>query len=201
MRQLFLIALTVVLTSCMNVSDLTAGAEYHLRDVGLLNHSEIKRTNNWRLQADSSVYISQDYFIPLGYPSAEKTMVSDEAFSAFIEYFPHVRRAQVPMGYAESLQAARQAGSHYLLYMRFAQGNDRIGNWDEFKAREDSQARIGVDRGAIHLMLVEAGSGYLVDMANIRNRGGFLTFHNNKPEDLIRPPLRDYARRLLGLHL
>ena len=201
MRQVFLIALTVLLTSCMNVSDLTAGAEYHLRDVGLLNHSEIKRTNNWRLQADSSIYISQGHFIPLGYPSAEKTVVSDEAFSAFIEYFPQVTRAQKPMGYDESLQAARQAGAHYLLYMRFAQGNDRIGNWDEFKTRKDTQARIGVDRGAIHLMLVEAGSGYLVDMANIRNRGGFLTFHNNKPEDLIRPPLRDYARRLLGLHL
>jgi len=49
-------------------------------------------------------------------------------------------------------------------------------------------------------MLVEVGSGYLVDTVNIRNRGGLLSSYNNKPEDLIRPPLRDYARRLLGLN-
>ncbi len=88
-----------------------------------------------------------------------------------------------------------------MLYTRFAQGNDRVGNFKELIDKNESGARIGVDRGAIHLMLVEVGSGYLVDMSNIRNRGGFLTFYNNKPEDLIRPPLRQYARRLLGFKL
>jgi hypothetical protein len=199
MRQLLLIILVVALASCMKVSDLTAEAGYQLRDVGLLNHSEIQRTNNWRLQADSSIYISQGLFIPLGHPSAQANIVADEAFSAFVEYFPHVRRASAPLGYAEALSAAREEGAHYLLYTRFAQGNDRVGNWQEFKDKNESGARIGVDRGAIHLMLVEVGSGYLVDTSNIRNRGGFLTFYNNKPEDLIRPPLRQYARRLLGL--
>lgn len=201
MRRIILILVAVTLASCMKVSDLTAEAEYHLRDVGLLNHSEIKRANNWRLQADSFIYISQDNFIPLGYPPAYFNIVAQEAFNAFVEYFPRLSRSPKPLHYDEALQAARQAGAHYLLYTRFAQGNDRIGNWDEFKSRQETGARLGVDRGAIHLMLVEVGSGYLIDTANIRNRGGFLTFHNNKPEDLIRPPLRDYARRLLGLYL
>lgn len=201
MRQLLLIMLAVTLASCMKVSDLTAEAGYQLRDVGLLNHSEIQRSNNWRLQADSYIYISQGLFIPLGHPSAQPNIVADEAFSAFVEYFPRVRRATVPQGYDEALRAAREEGAHYLLYTRFAQGNDRVGNWQEFKGKNESGARIGVDRGAIHLMLVEVGNGYLVDTSNIRNRGGFLTFYNNKPEDLIRPPLRQYARRLLGLKL
>lgn len=199
MRQLLLIILAVTLVSCMKVSDLTAEAGYHMRDVGLLNHSEIKRKNNFRLQADSYIFISQGLFIPLGHPSADPNIVAEETYNAFVEYFPRLQRAARPLGFEEALQAARSIGAHYLLYTRFAQGNDRIGNWDEFKARKDSGARLGVDRGAIHLMLVEVGNGYLVDTANIRNRGGFLTFYNNKPEDLIRPPLRAYARRLLGL--
>jgi len=199
MRQLLFLVLTLLLSSCMKVSDLTAEAGYHLSDVGLLNHSDIKRVNNFRLQADSSIYISQGLFVPLGHPTADPNIVAQEAFNAFVEYFPRLHYAGKPMGLEDSLQAARHAGAHYLLYTRFAQGNDRIGNWQELKNSRDTGARLGVDRGAIHLMLVEVGSGYLVDTANIRNRGGFLTFYNNKPEDLIRPPLRQYARRLLGL--
>ncbi|TMM35807.1 DUF4823 domain-containing protein, partial [Colwellia ponticola] len=31
------------------------------------------------------------------------------------------------------------------------------------------------------------------------SRGGLLTFHDNKPEDLIARPLAQYARGLLGM--
>ncbi len=196
MRQLLFIMLALMLASCMKVSDLSVGATDQLRDVRLLNHSEIKRANNWRLQADSYIYISQGLFVPLGYSSAHSNIVAEEAFNAFVEYFPRVDRSRQPLGFDDALLAARAAGADYVLYTRFAQGNDRIGNLDEMK----EGARFGVDRSAIHLMLIEVGSGYLVDTVNIRNRGGFLTSYNNKPEDLIRPPLRDYARRLLGLN-
>lgn len=200
MRQLLLVVLAVMLASCMKVSGLTAEAEYHLRDIGLLNYTELKRANTWRLQDDSYIYISQGHFVPLGHPSAQPNIVAQESFNAFIEYFPRLSRSSTPLGYEEALSAARTAGADYLLYTRFAQGNDRIGNWDEFKSRKDTGARIGVDRGSIHLMLVEVGTGQLIDTANIRNRGGFLRFYNTKPEDMIRPAMRDYARRLLGLN-
>ena len=199
MHQLVLIILTITLASCMKVSDLSVGATDQLRDVRLLNHSEIKRANNWRLQADSSIYISQGLFVPLGYASAQANIVADEAFNAFVEYFPRVQQSRQPLGFDDALLAARSGGADYLLYTRFAQGNDRIGNFDEAKQVKEG-ARFGVDRSAIHLMLIEVGTGYLVDTVNIRNRGGFLSSYNNKPEDLIRPPLRDYARRLLGLN-
>jgi hypothetical protein len=51
----------------------------------------------------------------------------------------------------------------------------------------------------VQLMLVETGTRYLVDTARIRNRGGVLGIYDAKPEQLLRPPLQDYARRLLGL--
>ncbi len=48
-------------------------------------------------------------------------------------------------------------------------------------------------------MLIETSTQYLIDTARIRSRGGLLTFHDNKPEDLIARPLRQYARSLLGM--
>ena len=57
----------------------------------------------------------------------------------------------------------------------------------------------GTDRSVIQLMLIETNTRYLVDTARIRSRGGFLTFYDAKPEDLLGPPLQDYARKLLGL--
>lgn len=93
---------------------------------------------------------------------------------------------------------ASAMGAHYLLYLRFAAADDRIGSFDELN---DQRAldRLGVDSGVVQLMLVETGTRYLVDTTRIRNRGGVLGIYDAKPEQLLRPPLQDYARRLLGL--
>jgi len=109
-----------------------------------------------------------------------------------------VRRAQGPTGLEDALTQARSVGAHYLLYTRFAKADNRIGNGDEWY---DEQAldRLGVDTGTVQLMLIETSTRYLIDTARIRSRGGLLTFHDNKPEDLLGPPLEDYARALLGL--
>jgi hypothetical protein len=47
--------------------------------------------------------------------------------------------------------------------------------------------------------LIETSTQYLIDTARIQGRGGLLTFHDEKPEDLMGPPLQQYARSLLGL--
>ena len=59
--------------------------------------------------------------------------------------------------------------------------------------------RLGVDTSTIQIMLIETSTQYLIDSARIRSRGGLLTFHDNKPQDLLGPPLQQYARGLLGL--
>jgi len=38
MRNLLLLVALLGLTGCMKVSDMAAGAEYHLRDAGFLDH-------------------------------------------------------------------------------------------------------------------------------------------------------------------
>jgi len=199
MRSLILFLSLMALSGCMKVSDLSKGALYHLGDAGFLDHSETRRASPWRLQADSFIYIAQGHFVPPGKAYPRPNVVAEEAFNGFVEYFPMVRRARDPVGLEEAMSQARAAGAHYLLYTRFASADDRIGNEDEW-ADQEALDRLGTDRSVIQLMLIETNTRYLVDTARIRSRGGFLTFYDTKPEDLLGPPLRDYARSLLGLH-
>ena len=96
------------------------------------------------------------------------------------------------------MNEAREAGAHYLLYTRFARADDRIGNSDEW-ADQEAVDRLGVDSGVVQIMLIETSTRYLIDTATIRARGGLLTLYDKKPEDLLGPPLEDYARSLLGM--
>jgi hypothetical protein len=198
MRSLVLLLTLLSLSGCMSISDMGQGAHDQMSDAGLLDHSNTDRAYNRRLQPDSFIYIAQGAFIPPGNAYPRPNVVAEEAFNGFIEYFPMVRRAKAPMGLEEALTEARAAGANYLLYARFAKADDRIGNSDEWS---DQQAvnRLGVDSGVIQLMVIETTTRYLIDTARIHMRGGLLTMHNTKPEDLLGPPLEDYARSLMGV--
>lgn len=198
MRSFIAVLVLLALGGCMKVSDLADGAEYHLRDAGVLDHGQTERMASRRVQQDSFIYIAQGHFVPPGGAYPRPNVVAEEAFKGFVEYFPMVRRARAPVGLEEAMSEARSAGAHYLLYSRFAYADDRIGTVEEW---EDQEAldRLGTDRGVLQLMLIETNTRYLVDTARIRSRGGFLTFYDAKPEDLLGPPLQDYARSLLGL--
>ncbi|WP_191485060.1 DUF4823 domain-containing protein [Pseudomonas sp. FEN] len=198
MRSLVVLLALLALSGCMSVSDMGEGARYQMSDAGLLDHSDTRRIRSFRIQPDSFIYIAQGAFTPPGSAYPRPNVVAEEAFNGFIEYFPMVRRARAPLGLDQAMAEARSAGAHYLLYTRFAKADDRIGNSDEW-ADQEAVDRLGVDTGVIQIMLIETGSQYLIDSARIKSRGGLLTFHNNKPEDLIAAPLAEYARSLLGM--
>ncbi|WP_095143728.1 DUF4823 domain-containing protein [Pseudomonas sp. Irchel s3b6] len=198
MRSLVLLLAVLALGGCMNVSDMGEEARYHMSDAGLLDHSDSRRVNNLRIQPDSFIYIAQGPFAPPGSAEPRQNVVAEEAFKGFIEYFPMVRRAAGPEGLDAAMGEARGLGAHYLLYTRFASADDRIGNSDEWLDQE-AVDRLGVDSGVIQIMLIETSTRYLIDTARIKSRGGLLTFHDNRPEDLLGPPLAQYARSLLGL--
>lgn len=198
MRNLLLLVALLGLAGCMKVGDLASGAEYHLRDAGFLDHSRTERMASRRLQQDSFIYIAQGHFVPAGHGYPRPNVVAEEAFNGFVEYFPLVRRAREPRGLEEAMAEARAAGAHYLLYSRFAYTDDRISTQEDWEEQEGLD-RLGTDRAVIQLMLIETNTRYLVDTARIRSRGGFLTFYEVQPQDLIGPPLHDYARSLLGV--
>lgn len=193
------VLLMVLLAGCMKVSDLADGAEYHLRDAGILDHGEIRRASPWRIQADSFIYIAQGSFAPVGSGKARPNVVAEEAYKSFVEYFSLVRRADGPLGLEQAMNQARAAGAHYLLYCRFARTDDRIGTYDEWIDQE-AVDRLGTDRGVLQLMLIETGNRYLVDSVRIRSRGGLFSWYDSHPEDFLAPPLNQYAQQLLGLN-
>jgi len=188
----------LALGGCMKVSDLEEGARYQMSDAGLLDHSDTRRIHSFRIQPDSFIYIAQGPFTPPGSAYPRPNVVAEEAFNGFIEYFPMVRRARAPVGLDQAMAEARSAGAHYLLYTRFAKADDRIGNYDEW-ADQEAVDRLGLDTGVLQIMLIETSTQYLIDTARIKSRGGLLTFHDNKPQDLIAKPRAQYARSLLGL--
>ena len=136
MRLLLLTLALLALGGCMRVSDLADGAEYHLRDAGVLDHGRTERMASRRLQQDSFIYIAQGHFVPPGQGYPRPNVVAEEAFKGFVEYFPMVRRARAPLGLEEAMGQARKAGAHYLLYSRFAYSDDRIGTADEWADQE-----------------------------------------------------------------
>jgi len=160
MRQLLLVVLAVMLASCMKVSDLTAETEYHLRDIGLLNYTELKRANTWRLQDDSYIYISQGHFVPLGHPSAQPNIVAQESFNAFIEYFPRLSRSPTPLGYEEALSAwllAYQLSGRTALLYNLAQAYSRLGMLEEEKATLEAFLS-DTDEGAVNETLTQSAT-------------------------------------------
>lgn len=186
-----------VLTGCVKPSDMQKTSRYYLGDAGLMDHYKITRQANWSLQSDSSLFIAQGHFVPVGHPYARPNVVAEEAFVAAVQVFPLVRRAEAPMGLEQALDQAYLHGMDYLLYTRFASADDQVGDrehWDESRSLGD----VGVDRATLHLMLMETATRRLIDHAVIRSRGGFLQFYQTEPADLLRPPLEDYTRQLLG---
>jgi hypothetical protein len=198
MRNLLLVLALAALGGCMSVSDMGVVAHDQLSDAGVLDHSDTKRSTNFRLQPDSFIFIAQGPFVPPGGAYPRPNVVAEEAFNGFIQYFPMVRRARAAEGLDDAMNEARDAGAHYLLYTRFANADDRIGTTDEWQDQE-AVDRLGVDHAVIQVMVIETSTRYLIDTATIRLRGGLLTLHDNKPQDLLGPPLTDYARRLLGV--
>ncbi len=185
------------LAGCVKPSDMQQSARYYLGDAGLMDHYTITRQANWSLQPDSSLFIAQGHFVPVGHPYARPNVVAEEAFAAAVQVFPLLRRAEAPMGLEQALDQAYVHKMDYLLYTRFASADDQVGDLEHW---EDSGrlGDVGADRATLHLILMETATRRLIDHTVVRSRGGFLQFYQSEPADLLRPPLEDYTRRLLG---
>ena len=187
-----LTALTLV--AC-TPSQMREEGRYYMSDAGLLDSYQIQRSGNWRLQADSRLYIAQSHFVPVGHGHARPNILAEEAFAAAVQVFPMVRRAEQPLGLEQALTASRQEGMDYLLYTRFASAQ-ASGKSD--KSKPDTEGRVGRDHVVLQMLLMEAGTERLVDFVTIENRTGFLNFGKSRPEDLLREPMQAYTRQLLG---
>lgn len=188
--------LALLLLSACTPSQMRDEGRYYLSDAGLLDNYRIKRSGNWRLQADSRLYIAQSHFVPVGHAYARPNILAEEAFAAAVQVFPMVQRAEQPLGLDQALTRTREQGLDYLLYTRFASAQSSAGaQHDEHTAQ---QGHVGRDRVVLQLLLMEAATERVIDFVTIENRTGFLAFYKSRPEDLLREPMQDYTRQLLG---
>lgn len=190
-----LAALAAILLVACTPSQMRDEGRYYLSDAGLLDNYQIKRSGNWRLQADSRLYIAQSHFDPVGYTQARPNILAEEAFAAAVQVFPMVRRAAHPLGLDEALLRAREQGLDYLLYTRFASGQ---ASGEPDPSQPATAGNRGRDQVVLQMLLMEASTERLVDFTTIENRTGFLNLSKSRPEDLLREPMQAYTRQLLG---
>lgn len=193
--QSMLTLLAALLLIACTPSQMRDEGRFYMSDAGLLDSYQIQRSGNWRLQADSRLYIAQSHFDPVGHGHARPNILAEEAFAAAVQVFPMVRRAEQPLGLEQALTRARQEGMDYLLYTRFASAQ-ASGRTDQ--PEPDRQGRVGRDHVVLQMLLMEASTERLVDFVTIENRTGFLNFGKSRPEDLLREPMQAYTRQLLG---
>lgn len=188
--------LLITLGSACTPSQMREESRYYLSDAGLLDNYQIKRSANWRLQADSKLYIAQSHFMPVGHPYARPNVLAEEAFAAAVQVFPLVQRAAQPLGLEQALDEARRQKLDYLLYTRFASADSSGG--DNQTQEQAEQGHVGRDRVVLQLMLLEVATSRMVDFVTVESRTGFLAFYKSRPEQLLREPMEDYTRQLLG---
>lgn len=184
MNRILVVLLALLLSACMQPSQMAEEASYQLADVGLLEHHRLERSSSIRIENDSYIYIAQSFFAPLENQVVSDTVLVDETFHAFVQYFPHMRRSLEPLGLEQATIKAHEERADFLLYTRMALAKDR-------RLR---------DRAVVQFMLYELGSGKMIDHGSFHIRSGLLTSYKKKPEDFLRKPMQDYARRLLGLN-
>ena len=194
-RMTAVLALAVLVGGC-TPSQMKEEGRFYLSDAGLLDRYQITRSGNFRLQADSRLYIAQSHFVPVGHSYARPNILAEEGLAAAVQVFPMVRRAEQPLGLEEALIRARQQGLDYVLYTRFASARSSAGA--QQPPEQASEGDVGRDEVVLQLMLLEAGTERLIDFATITSRTGFLAFYKSRPEDLLREPMEDYTRQLLG---
>ncbi|WP_235991248.1 DUF4823 domain-containing protein [Halopseudomonas xiamenensis] len=188
--------LALLLLSACTPSQMRDEGRYYLSDAGLLDNYRIKRSGNWRLQADSHLYIAQSHFVPVGHTYARPNILAEEAFAAAVQVFPMVQRAEQPLGLDQALTRTREQGLDYLLYTRFASAQSSAGPQQGEQTAQDGH--VGRDRVVLQLLLMEAATERVIDFVTIESRTGFLAFYKSRPEDLLREPMQDYTRQLLG---
>lgn len=194
-RCLCALLASLALAAC-TPSQMKEEGRFYLSDAGLLDRYQISRSGNFRLQADSRLYIAQSHFVPVGHAYARPNILAEEGLAAAVQVFPMVRRAEQPLGLNEALMQARQHGLDYLLYTRFAGAQSSAGA--QPTPQQASEGHVGRDEVVLQLMLLEAGTERLIDFATVTSRTGFLAFYKSRPEDLLREPMEDYTRQLLG---
>ncbi|MDE1464519.1 DUF4823 domain-containing protein [Spartinivicinus poritis] len=189
-----LLLLTVNLTACMP-SDIGKELHRYAVDLRLVDNSQLGYNNNWILPRDSRILVVSGPGLKTDEVNYQAAL-TNEVYQVFTARFPYTQRyPSVQPSLLTALNTARNQRHQFVLYTQLLFFDDKAGNWVEFEYSEDIR-RVGPDRISARLTLVEISSEYIVDSILLQSNSGWLSFYNDKPDQLFREPIEDYANSL-----
>ncbi len=114
-------------------------------------------------------------------------LVSSLVLTAFA---PHLSKVEIGKPWpdqAAALAEARERGARYLILPNILHWEDRATAWSGLP-----------DRATVLLTVIEVETGAVLDTATIDGRSAIVTFLSETPQDLLREPIKQYARQVSG---
>ncbi len=176
-------------------SDIGKELHRYAVDLRLVDNSQIGYHNNWVIPRDSRILVVSGPGLKIDEVNYQAALTK-EVYQVFTARFPYTQR--YPKSQPSLLTALNTARNHrhqFVLYTQLLFFDDKVSNWIEWEYSEDIR-RVGPDRISARLTLVETSSEYIVDSILLQSNSGWLTFYNDKPDELFRGPIEDYADRL-----
>ncbi|MBO6862145.1 MAG: DUF4823 domain-containing protein [Alphaproteobacteria bacterium] len=172
MRILYVVvAMAMFLTSCTSVKTVdTTSASGLLKREGsaLVGISEDGRYN-------ATVYNGSGH------------LASSMVLTAFAPHLSKVEIGERWRDQDEALAAAREEGVTYLILPKIVHWEDRATAWSGIP-----------DRATVLITVIDVAEGKTLDTATIDGRSAIMTLLSESPQDLLREPIRQYARQIAG---
>ncbi|MDX1489851.1 MAG: DUF4823 domain-containing protein [Pseudohongiellaceae bacterium] len=180
--------------------------------VGVIPRHKVDRTGHWILHRDTSFYVAvsgQQYLetvVPIPSPNTEQRVlnaVSNVLVDEIGVRFPRVLRAQEPQTMFDARMSAISNGIDYVVYPRLLVWQDTAGTWTEladalrYHHPSNVEDSFGLDRARLHLTLMEAGSGRIIDVVQIESRAGLATLYEESPDRLLVAAVGRYVDTLV----
>ncbi|MEQ8832223.1 MAG: DUF4823 domain-containing protein [Alphaproteobacteria bacterium] len=114
-------------------------------------------------------------------------LTSSMVLTAFAPHLSKVELGQLWRDQDEALIMAREKGFRYLILPKIVHWEDRATAWSGLP-----------DRATVLITVLDVETGDTLDTATIDGRSAIMTLISETPQDLLREPIKQYARQVTG---
>lgn len=118
------------------------------------------------------------------YPDSGR-MTTSEIIWAFTPHLEKATRGKRIESRGEALATARSGGYTYLIFPEILHWEDRATEWSGLP-----------DRIVVEVSVIDVATAGIIDSARIEGKSKWATLGGDRPQDLLKKPLEDYARSL-----
>lgn len=156
--------------------------------VGCADSHQLVRSNPTssyqKFSSSDSFFIS----VPQNGIYGEKTyqssgvMTTQILMSSFVKRVQEVKTAKSYQTFEDSLLAAKEANTKYLIYPTILEWEDRATEWSGIP-----------DRVSIKVEIINVANGQTVESAIVNGKSGLATFGGDHPQDLLPKPIDEFV--------